>query len=235
MLKSEDETMNKNPRPNPSSYTINSFYTLKYEKNRFLVIESEEKLRSSLIQKIKKGDYSGAIALLNQLIKCHPDSAIDYNNRGLLHFWKGQVFQALSDYNQAIKLNEKLDQAYNNRANCYVVQGNWADALTDYETAIDLNPTNIKAWINQGITLREIGLYDLALENFDLVLVMSRSLQGRIYAERGYTYHLRGDWNCAIADYRRALSVLPATAKCLPYRQKVEGWLNELIDYSVAG
>jgi tetratricopeptide (TPR) repeat protein len=33
-------------------------------------------------------------------------------------------------------------------------------------------------------------------------------LEGNIYAERGRTYELRGDWNCAIADYQKALALL---------------------------
>ncbi|WP_239005426.1 tetratricopeptide repeat protein [Gloeothece citriformis] len=224
--------MNYNTVNNPSLSEIGSFYPLKREKNRFILVGSEENLQLSVRQKAKQGDYSGAIALLDQLIKWYPQNALVYNNRGLLYFWKGQNFQAIKDYNQAIKLNEKLDKAYNNRANCYVSQGNWAAALTDYETAIDLNPANIKAWMNQGITLRELGLYDLALDNFDWALMISHRFQGRLYAERGYTYHLRGDWNCAIADYHRALSVLPLTDNYLPYRQKVEGWLSELLTYS---
>jgi hypothetical protein len=31
-------------------------------------------------------------------------------------------------------------------------------------------------------------------------------LEGYIYAERGRTYHLMGDWNWAIADYQRAIN-----------------------------
>ncbi|WP_013322557.1 tetratricopeptide repeat protein [Gloeothece verrucosa] len=235
MRESQDEKMNNNAENHPLSIEISLFYRLREENIRLVVVESEEKLRISVKQKAQEGDYSGAIALLDQLIESHPESAIDYNNRGLMYFWQGQFFQAIKDYNQAIELNKKLDQAYNNRANCYMAQGNWAEALTDYETAIDLNPANMKAWLNQGITLRELGLYDLALENFDLTLTISHRLQGRIYAERGYTYYLRGDWNCAIADYHRALSALPLTDKYRAYRQKVQEWLNQLINYSATG
>lgn len=195
--------------------------------------ESEQKLRTEIKTKAQLGDYSAAIALINQLLAIHPESATDYNNRGLMYFSSGQLVKALQDYNQSIKLNPKLDQAYNNRGNCYAAQGNWAEALRDYETALDLNPTNLKTWINQGIIFRDMGLYDLALEDFDLALVIGQKFQGRIYAERGYTYHLRGDWNCAIADYNQALSILPLTAKLKAYREKVETWLRQLLHGSV--
>lgn len=118
--------------------------------------------------------------------------------------------------------------AYNNRANCQVVLGNLAAALTDYQVALDLNPSNLRAWINQGVTYRELGLYELAIENFDLVLVLGRRLQARAYAERGRAYHLRGDWNLANADYQRALSGLLQTRSARHYRQQVQAWIDEL-------
>ena len=149
-----------------------------------------------------------------------------------MYFYLGKLFNALDDYNQAIALNKQLDGAYNNRGNCYAAQGNLAAALTDYEVALDLNPGNLRAWINQGITLRDLGLYDLALENFDLALALGKHYQGRIYAERGYAYYLRGDWNCAIADYQRALSWLPTTTN--RYREKVQVWLNQALNPQMA-
>lgn len=192
--------------------------------------ESEQQLRASVQEKADRGDYPEAIALLNQLIECHRGSAIDYNNRGLMYFRNGQLLEAIADYNKALELNPRLDSAYNNRANCHAAQGNLAAALADYEMALDFNPGNLRAWINQGITFRELGLYDMALDNFEFALALGRRLKERIYAERGRTYHLRGDWNCAVADYHRALAQLPATAKYCRYKQQVEAWLNQLLN-----
>ncbi len=191
---------------------------------------SYEQLRASVREKARQGDYPSAIAILNQLLESCPESATDYNNRGLMYFCNEQFLLALQDYDLAIALNDKLDSAYNNRANCYAIQGNLAAALRDYERALDLNPSNLRALINQGITLREVAEYDLALEKFDLALLLGSHFQGRIYAERGYTYHLRGDWNCAIADYQRALNQLSDNPDVHAYQQKVETWLNQLLN-----
>jgi tetratricopeptide (TPR) repeat protein len=190
---------------------------------------AERQLRACVLEESNRGNYLAAIALLDQLIEDNPDSAIDYNNRGLMYFNRGQFSEAIADYNQALKLNPRLDNAYNNRANCHAARGHLAEAIADYEVALDFNPTNVRAWINQGVTYREIGLYDLALDNFDLVLILGRRLRGRIYAERGRTYHLRGDWNCAIADYRRSLELLSSTRSSRAYQQQVEVWLEELL------
>lgn len=183
-------------------------------------------LRASVREKVRQGDYAGAIPLLDRLISRHPDSARDYNNRGLMYFYQGQLSRAMADYNRAIELDPQLDSAYNNRANCHAAVGNLDAALRDYEMTLDLNPGNLRALVNQGITLRDLGLLDWALEKFELALLLGRSLKGCIYAERGYTYHLGGDWNCAVADYRRSLLYLTSES---PYQQKVKRWLGQLL------
>ena len=193
-------------------------------------VESEEQLRASVEEKAAQGNYAVAIALLNQLLKMRPDSAMDYNNRGLMHFCNNQIIEAFADLTQALTINPKLDSAYNNRANCHAAQGNLGEAIADYDIALDLNPGNVRAWINQGITFREMGMYELAIENFDIASVLGNSLQERIYGERGRAYHLRGDWNCAVADYQQAIDLLSVREDLVKYRMKVKTWLSELLD-----
>ena len=191
-------------------------------------------LRQQALNCAHRGDYAKAIDLFSQLLAQDPDSAIDYSNRGLVYFQSKQVRKALADYDQAIALNPRLDSAYNNRANYYAAQGQYLEAILDYDIALDLNPENVRAWINQGITFRELEMYERALESFDFALCLDR-LEGHIYAERGRTYHLRGDWNCAIADYHRASAKLPQFSEpgsdaAVGLRLRIEGWTDELLD-----
>lgn len=190
--------------------------------------QSTQSLRASAHSKAKQGDYQEAIALLTQLIRHNPTNAADYNNRGLIYFQSGQREKALADYNRALALDPELDSAYNNRGSYYAALGQLAEALTDYETALDLNPANVRTWINQAITFRELGLYDLAVENLDMALILG-GLEAHIYAERGRAYHLRGDWNCAIADYQRALRELFQSGSASRLYRKVENWMDELL------
>ncbi|MDJ0845584.1 tetratricopeptide repeat protein [Crocosphaera sp.] len=188
---------------------------------------SDLHLRLMIKQEANQGNYSQAIALLNQLLIRCPQSAIDYNNRGLMYLKIAEYEQAMADFNQAIALNPQLDRAYNNRGNCYAHQGNLSKAVENYEQALDINPHNQKVWINQGITLRELGNYPLAIETLELAKIIGDQYLGRIYAERGYTHYLMGDWNCAIADYRRALSCLPQGHR---YQQKVMKWVAQVLE-----
>lgn len=191
-------------------------------------------LRASASAKAQQGSYTEAIALLSQLLNRNPQNAIDYNNRGLVYFQAGHFPQALADYNKALELNPHLAKAYNNRANYYAACGNLLAALADYDQALNLNPSYVRAWINRGITLRDLERYEEAIENFDIALLLGQ-LEGHIYAERGRTYHVWGDWNCCIADYRRALTLLPQHSAAIFHpatrlRLRVETWLNQLLN-----
>ena len=190
-------------------------------------------LRATASAKAQQGSYPEAIALLSQLLHRDPQNAIDYNNRGLIYFQSGQFDYAIADYNKAVELNPRLANAYNNRANYYAACGNLVAALADYDQALDLNPSYVRAWINRGITLRDLERYEEAIENFDIALLLGQ-LNGHIYAERGRTYHLWGDWNCCVADYRRALEVLPqhhgsSFDPASRLRSQVEKELNQLL------
>lgn len=188
-----------------------------------------KKLRNCVKVKASEGNYPVAIALLDRLIALCPNSAADYNNRGLMHFHNNQIIEALADLTQALEIDPHLDSAYNNRANCYAAQGKLVEAIADYDLALDLNPANLRAWINQGIAFRELEIYDLALENFDITLIIGDSFQERIYAERGRTNYLQGDWNCAVADYQTALAILAERPQLANLRHKVQAWLEQLL------
>jgi len=250
--------MNKHFLKTRQSSVASCDWVKQYENNYG---ETDSCLRSLAVLKAQQADYSEAVLLLSKLIDRHPHNAIDYNNRGLVYFQSGQLDEAIADYNRAIQLNPHLASAYNNRGNYYATCGHLAAAFADYDQAINLNPSYVRAWINRGITLRDMGQYEQAIENFDIVeglkcgflpkpspeeaLAAYSSpspaapkadvdlLQGHIYAERGRTYHLRGDWNCAIADYRRALKQLPqvsySTEQASRLRRQVENWFNQLV------
>lgn len=200
---------------------------------QFDLEDNEIVLRQRALSEARCGSFDNAIALFDRLLQVNPFSARDYNNRGLVHFQHGNMDAALSDYNQALLLNPYLDGAYNNRANYYAAIGLFLEAILDYDAALDLNPDNIRAWINQGITFRDLQMYDRAIESLDTALTLGQ-LESHIYTERGRSYHLRGDWNCAIADYQRALTCIDdpsatALGSSTRLRHQLDSWMEELL------
>jgi tetratricopeptide (TPR) repeat protein len=189
----------------------------------------------------QRGNFVIALGGLDALIDRYPQSAPDFNNRGLVHFQAGNWAAAIADYDRAIELDEDLANAYNNRANYYAAKGDLFAAVADYQTAIEIDPTNIRAWINQGITFRELEMYIPALDNFEeaLDLVAEEEdmthyifLSAHIFAERGRTHHLFGDWNCALSDYYEAIAHINHESQTTAYPPlwwQVDSWLSELL------
>ena len=191
---------------------------------------SDRLLTQAALSAAKNQRYDRALTMLDELVARQPQSAEYHNNRGLVYFWSGQYEAALADYSRAIQLNPELDRGYNNRGNCYAALGRWPEALADYEVAIDLNPFNVRARVNFGITLRDLGQYAEAVETLDEALLFHQMMP-HIYAERGRSYQLWGDWNCALADYSRALAAmgdLPTSQQDEGLHQRITVWQAEL-------
>ncbi len=184
------------------------------------------KIRQQALTEAQNDNHAEAIALFTELISRDPRNASHYNNRGLVYFQMSELDKAIADYNQAIRLNPNLDSVYNNRANYYACQGQLLSAILDYDIAIDLNPSNVRAWINQGITFRELHMFERAIECLDTALNFRR-LEGNIFAERGRTYHLWGDWNVAIALLPFSADALASASGRL--RLQVELWFDDLL------
>ena len=198
-------------------------------------------LRQQSLFEAQRGNFTVAVAGLNILLDRYPESASDFNNRGLVHFQAGHWTEAIADYDRAIELDENLANAHNNRANYYAAKGDLFAAVADYQTAIEIDPSNVRAWINQGITFRELEMHIPALDNFEeaLDLVAQEGdeaqyifLSAHVFAERGRTYHLFGDWNCALSDYYEAIAHLnheSQTIACPPLWWQIDTWLSELL------
>jgi len=191
-------------------------------------------LRKRARREAQQQNYTTAVQIFDQLIDYEPHNADYFANRGLMHYNLKRYEQALTDYNHALDINPKLDSAYNNRANLHATQKNWLDAIDDYDEAIDINPLNVRARLNQAVTLREMGAYDEAITCLDIAMFF-QPRSANLYAERGRTYQLEGEWNCAIADYNRALEITQqsnidseSTEQIDRINRKVLRWMNSL-------
>lgn len=182
-------------------------------------------LREQISSAVRQKEYAQAVILLDRLIALEPMSAKHYANRGLMHFSLQKLDQALADYNRALIIDPELDRAYSNRANLYAAQQNWTAAIADYDRAIDLNPLNTRARINQAVTFREIGEYEEALICLDIAMFFEPT-SAFLSAERGRTYHLQGDWNCAIADYTKALSLIELSNLGTALKGRILKWMR---------
>ncbi len=113
-------------------------------------------------QKMRDGDFDGAIADFNQVIeidKIFPENVQSgtYLNRGLAFQKKGDLDAALADFNKAIKLQANNVYAYQNRAGLHEKRKEIDEALADYSKAIKLNSKFPFAYRGRGMLLLAQG------------------------------------------------------------------------------
>jgi len=113
-------------------------------------------------QKMRDGDFDGAIADFNQVIeidKIFPENVQSgsYLNRGLAFQKKGDFDAALADFNKAIKLQSNNFYAFQDRAGLYDKQNQLDKALADYSKAIKLASNFAPAYRGRGMILLKQG------------------------------------------------------------------------------
>lgn len=99
--------------------------------------------RKRFYESVQKGDYSGAIKALNQLIKIENHNFLKsglYVNRGVYKGKLGDIKGEENDYRKAIALNEKEYHAYLNLGVLKISTGNISDALSFFEKGIKVEP-----------------------------------------------------------------------------------------------
>jgi tetratricopeptide (TPR) repeat protein len=113
-------------------------------------------------QKMRDGDFDGAISDFNQVIeidKIYPANvqSASYMTRGVAFHKKGDLDAALADFNKAIKLQSDNVFAYQNRAGLYEKRNEIDKAIADYSKAIKLNSKFPFAYRGRGLLLLKQG------------------------------------------------------------------------------
>jgi Flp pilus assembly protein TadD len=87
------------------------------------------------------GDYDGALADCNRVLKLEPNNALAYNNRANNKLRKADYRGALADCNKSISLNSKSALPYYNRGYARTNLGDQAGALVDWMKAVAMQPS----------------------------------------------------------------------------------------------
>jgi tetratricopeptide (TPR) repeat protein len=118
---------------------------------------------------------------------------------------------AVAYYTKSIKTDEKDAYAYNFRGWAKYLLGKPADAIKDFDEMIKLSPVGLDpptsmairvrgeiALCNRALVLAESGELDAALKDLTASLRRGRAAAA---INRGWAYHLKGDYKEAAADY----------------------------------
>jgi tetratricopeptide (TPR) repeat protein len=101
------------------------------------------------------GDYAGAIADYDEVIRIRPEAKF-LTNRGDAWQARKDYDRAIADYDAAQKLDPTFPRVYNNRGAAWQQKGDRARAKQDYAEAVRLNPSDSNAAENYEVVTKEI-------------------------------------------------------------------------------
>ncbi|MBK9402880.1 MAG: tetratricopeptide repeat protein [Bacteroidetes bacterium] len=103
------------------------------------------------------GNMQASLDALNKSIALKNDFDKAYYNRGNTYAKAGNYREALKDYATALSIKSNYTDALNNSGNCYIMLQRPDSAVSYFERAIQSDPGNVKAVINLGVTLQNLG------------------------------------------------------------------------------
>lgn len=105
-------------------------------------------------------------------------TADDFKAKGNEAFAKEEFLKAAKLYRDAIALDPTNPVLFSNRAQCFINVADWTRAYRDTEAGLLLNPTDKikgKLLFRRGISTKELGHTDVALESFEQVIQLDPS------------------------------------------------------------
>jgi tetratricopeptide (TPR) repeat protein len=121
-------------------------------------------------EKIRRGDYDGAIALLKDVLTKTPKDPNALYLLGMSYSKKQMYMEAIEALTQVVQLVPNFAPAHFELAICYQNQGDKDAALEHYRKTLELDPNNPDAAYNAGLILfgqnqaeEALGLFEKAL------------------------------------------------------------------------
>jgi tetratricopeptide (TPR) repeat protein len=150
--------------------------------------ESGDVAIAACTRAIKSGKYTGH------------SLALKYSNRGVEWKLKKDYERALADYGTAIRLDATYADAFYNRCIIYNIKEDFDRALADCTRAVKLGPS--------PDAMSSTGAQRLGDDR----------TSSDYYAQRGFAYLGKKNFDLAIADYDKAIRLNPNNAKAVSNR-----------------
>ncbi|WP_416672758.1 tetratricopeptide repeat protein [Egbenema bharatensis] len=99
---------------------------------------------------LENGDFSGAEAILTDLIADQPDFAEAWNRRAVLRYILGDYKKSLVDCQRTVELNPLHFGAFHGMGLCHAALGNYREAIKAFRRTLDIQPHDL---LNQRLIL----------------------------------------------------------------------------------
>lgn len=144
-------------------------------------------------------------------LQLNPNLDVVHTARGDLYAATGKYDQAESAYLAALVIDPNSVASLTGLADIYRLQRKPAEAEERYRQAIGLHPGDWSAYNALGYFLYRSGRYAEAAKEYEYVVALDRS-NSIGWGNLGAAYMLDGDFEAALATYRRAIEIAPRQA-----------------------
>lgn len=111
-----------------------------------------------------RGDYEGALNMVNKTIKARPDFAEAFQLRAIIRMIYKQFQQAEEDARRAIALQPTVHTNFNTLGQIYLAESRYQDALETFDKAVALDDTIAINQYHKGLSAYRLGKMQLAAE-----------------------------------------------------------------------
>ena len=168
------------------------------------------------------GRFNKAVTSFSKVLQLDPDYILAYAGLGNAYYRHGEWDKAAEYYSKALeckdlilkKVGKKgLEGVYHSRARNYnQFQRTFKEALSDYKKELELNPKSLDALNHIAMISVLSGDYKGGLETCKeaIHLIEPREKSGEaayIYSYRGQCYYGLGEYDKAIPDFQKAISL----------------------------
>ncbi len=123
-------------------------------------------------EKIRQGDYAGALILLKAVLDKNPQDPNALYLTGMAYLRQNKLDEAAAAFLKVTELSPKFAAAFYQLGVCYQRQDKPEQALAEYEKSLALDPSNPDLLYNTGLILFGLTRVDEALARFEKALTL---------------------------------------------------------------
>ena len=168
-------------------------------------------VQARVVAHLQARRLQAAEAELGPMLLAVPDWAEGHHLSGLVAQAAGQLAEARTRFERAIRLNPKVAAYHANMAVVLLGLGDAEGAVTCCLTALRRDPRQFGAMMNLGLALTQLNKPGEALDSFERALTLKADF-APLHANIGRLRHRFGEYELALAAYRRAAALAPEVA-----------------------
>lgn len=160
---------------------------------------------------LSHGDYGGAIAALDAILKSNPTNTDALANRGIAHLWNHQVDLARADLQQALVHDPRNFVALRGQAILALRTRQFAQAVTGFTAALAIVPNDLYSLQERAEAALEAGQIDQALA-YNAQTLQAWPSRPNLYITRAFMLRAQHKPQEALAQASALLRALPSDA-----------------------